>query len=51
MILKRKLTKLETDRSIKEHNVVFSGRMTEQSGKWWQGLAKELEVDIESLDD
>jgi hypothetical protein len=31
--------------------MVFLGRMTEQGGKWWQGLAKELEVDIESLDE
>jgi hypothetical protein len=24
------------------------GSMTEQTSKWWQGLAKELEMDIES---
>ncbi|CAE6495250.1 conserved hypothetical protein [Candidatus Nitrosotenuis uzonensis] len=31
--------------------MVFLGRMTEQISKWWQGLAKELEVDIETLDE
>jgi len=25
--------------------------MTEQANKWWEGLAKELEVDIETLDE
>jgi hypothetical protein len=25
------------------------GEMTEQTSKWWEGLAKELEVDIETL--
>jgi hypothetical protein len=28
--------------------MIPSGRMTEQVNKWWLGLAKELEVDIES---
>jgi hypothetical protein len=29
--------------------MIPSGRMTEQISKWWEGLAKELEVDIETL--
>jgi hypothetical protein len=36
------------DRSIKELWMIPSGRMTEQISKWWEGLAKELEVDIEA---
>jgi len=25
--------------------------MTEQSKQWWEGLGKELEIDIETLDE
>jgi hypothetical protein len=45
------LSRYSTDRSIKELLMISSGRMTEQTGKWWEGLAKELEVDIETLDE
>jgi hypothetical protein len=31
--------------------MVFSGRMAEQTSKWWEGLAKELQVDIETQED
>jgi hypothetical protein len=45
-------TQFSIDRSIRKHFGIHSGRdMTEQIGKWWEGLAKELEVDIESLDE
>jgi hypothetical protein len=31
--------------------MIPSGRMTEQVSKWWEGLAQELQVDIETLDE
>jgi hypothetical protein len=31
--------------------MILLGRMTEQTSKWWEGLAKELQIDIESLED
>lgn len=40
-----------TDRSIRKRFAISSGRMTEQMSKWWEGLAKELQVDIETLDE
>jgi hypothetical protein len=39
---------LQTDRSIKEDFTILMGSMTGQTSKWWQGLGKELELDIES---
>jgi hypothetical protein len=40
-----------TDRSIKEHFNKVKGIMTEQAKQWWIGLGKELEIDIETLDE
>jgi hypothetical protein len=31
--------------------MIFLGSMSEQINKWWEGLAKELQVDIESLEE
>jgi hypothetical protein len=31
--------------------MIILGSMAEQVNKWWEGLAKELEVDIETLDE
>jgi hypothetical protein len=45
---KTKITKLHTDRSIREDFTLLLGSMVEQTSKWWQGLAKELELDIEA---
>ena len=32
-------------------NVIYEGSMTEQLKQWWEGLGKELEVDIETFDE
>lgn len=40
-----------TDRSIRKLLAISSGRMTQRMSKWWEGLAKELQVDIETLDE
>ena len=45
------INNLSTDRSIKEHFNKIKGNMTEQTKQWWIGLGKELEVDIETLDE
>jgi len=37
-------------RSIKDYTVKFLGSMEEKI-EWWKGLAKELEVDIETISD
>ncbi|QUC64903.1 hypothetical protein NsoK4_01060 [Nitrosopumilus sp. K4] len=29
--------------------IIFEGSMTENSKNWWEGLGKELEVDIETF--
>ncbi|WP_428325753.1 hypothetical protein [Nitrosopumilus sp.] len=29
----------------------YEGNMTEQTKQWWEGLGKELEIDIETLDE
>ncbi len=29
----------------------MKGSMSEQTRQWWEGLGKELEVDIEALDE
>jgi len=47
-LYKSRLCELSTDRSIREHFTLLMGSMVEQTSKWWQGLAKELELDIES---
>lgn len=39
-----------TDRSIKEDLNEFLGSMTEQVKEWWKGLGKELEIDIETIE-
>jgi len=40
------------DRSIKDdYSVSSEGNMTGEVVKWWKGLGRELEVDIESLDE
>jgi hypothetical protein len=31
--------------------MIPSGIMTGQTNKWWEGLAKELQVDIEALEE
>ena len=31
--------------------VSYEGNMAEQTKQWWEGLGKELEVDIETLDE
>ncbi len=38
-----------TDRSIKDNFGDNTGRMTEEGMRWWVGLGKDLETDIESL--
>lgn len=39
-------------RSIKdEYSVNNEGNMTSEVTKWWEGLGRELEEDIESLDE
>ena len=39
-------------RSIKDdYSVNSEGNMTGEVVKWWKGLGRELEVDIESLDE
>jgi len=41
-----------TDRSIKDdYSGNREGSMTSEVIKWWKGLGKELQVDIESLQD
>ena len=45
------INNLSTDRSIKEHFNKVKGIMTEQTEQWWIGLGKELEIDIETLDE
>ena len=40
-----------TDRSIKDDYRGIPGSMTSEVTKWWKGLGKELEVDIESVDE
>ena len=32
-------------------NVKYEGSMTEQTKQWWEGLGKELEVDIETFEE
>jgi len=39
-----------TDRSIKEDLNEFLGSMADQAKEWWKGLGKELQIDIESVD-
>lgn len=29
----------------------YEGNMAEQTKQWWEGLGKELEIDIETLDE
>ncbi|MGB1769534.1 MAG: hypothetical protein ACPHEV_01575 [Nitrosopumilus sp.] len=45
------INNLSTDRSIKEHFNKVKGNMAEQTKQWWIGLGKELEIDIETLDE
>ena len=40
-----------TDRSIKDYSRGISGRMTSEVAEWWKGLGKELETDIETLEE
>ena len=41
-----------TGRSIKdEYSGNREGSMTNEATKWWKGLAKDLEVDIENPDE
>ncbi|AJM93316.1 hypothetical protein NPIRD3C_2106 [Nitrosopumilus piranensis] len=30
---------------------MYEENMTEQNKQWWEGLGKELEIDIETLDE
>ena len=34
-----------------ELKLISEGSMTEETTNWWKGLGKELEVDIETLDE
>ena len=34
-----------------QFQVSNEGNMTEQNKQWWEGLGKELEIDIETLDE
>ena len=46
------IKKEATDRSIKdEYSVISRGSMTIEAIKWWKGLGKELQEDIEALDE
>ncbi len=46
-----RIDKKSTDRSIKDDFGDILGRMTEKGTQWWVGLGKDLETDIESIDD
>ena len=52
MIFARKLIKKKKiDRSIKEDLFVSFGRNMVEIAVWWNGLGKELEVDLESQEE
>jgi hypothetical protein len=31
--------------------VIYEGSMADQTKEWWEGLGKELEIDIETFDE
>ena len=38
-------------RSIKDEFENYEGKMVEENKQWWEGLGKELEIDIETLEE